>query len=277
MKKILVIDKKEGETPLEALGVFRKKHKEYKDIKMTYAGRLDPMASGLLLILAGEETKNKEKYLALDKEYEFEILFGFATDTYDILGKVISDKKPARNAFSIADAGGALEKEIKQNLKFFTGKFIQKYPLYSSKTVGGRQLFEYGRSGMEVELPKREVQVKTLRFIKMRAISGSRLMADIEKRIKKVNGDFRQKEIITIWHKHLRTSTLKYNVASLKIKCGSGTYVRGIADSVGAKMAVPALALSIKRTKVGKWSKISKWQPRLKKNTKSSIMPKRKR
>ena len=53
---------------------------------MTYAGRLDPMASGLLIVLAGEETKNKEKYLNLDKEYLFEVLFGFKTVTYDFLG-----------------------------------------------------------------------------------------------------------------------------------------------------------------------------------------------
>ena len=73
-QKIIVLNKKEGETPLEALSNFRAKHKKYKDVKMTYAGRLDPMASGLILILAGEETKNKEKYLTLDKEYSFEVL-----------------------------------------------------------------------------------------------------------------------------------------------------------------------------------------------------------
>src|SRR3989338_4911372 len=88
MKGIIILNKKEGETPLAALEAFRRKNKEYANTKLTYAGRLDPMASGLLLLLAGEEIKNKEKYLNLDKEYEFEILFGFQTDTYDILGKI---------------------------------------------------------------------------------------------------------------------------------------------------------------------------------------------
>ena len=77
---------------------------------MTYAGRLDPMASGVLLVLAGEETKNKDKYLGLDKEYDFEILFGFATDTYDILGKVIK----ARNLIAKKED---LEKIIQKELK----------------------------------------------------------------------------------------------------------------------------------------------------------------
>ncbi|MDQ3244755.1 MAG: tRNA pseudouridine(55) synthase TruB, partial [bacterium] len=88
VKSFYLLNKKEGETPLEALESFRVKAKIGKEVKMTYAGRLDPMASGLLIILAGEECKNKEKYLRLDKEYNFEVLFGFATDTYDILGKV---------------------------------------------------------------------------------------------------------------------------------------------------------------------------------------------
>lgn len=112
MQKVIVLNKKEGETPLQALESFRIKHKEYKDIKMTYAGRLDPMASGVLVVLAGEETKNKEKYLNLDKEYDFEILFGFATDTYDILGKVIK----ARNLIAKKED---LEKIIQKELKNF--------------------------------------------------------------------------------------------------------------------------------------------------------------
>ena len=51
MQKVIVLSKKEVETPLQALEFFRAKHKEYKDLKMTYAGRLDPMASGVLVVL----------------------------------------------------------------------------------------------------------------------------------------------------------------------------------------------------------------------------------
>ncbi len=247
LKKIILLNKKEGETPLLALDKFRAKNKGYKDIKMTYAGRLDPMASGLLLVVTGEETKNKEKYLALDKEYEFEILFGFATDTYDILGKIVSRKKYEG---SIKD----LEKNIKENLKYFTGKYTQTYPLYSSKAVAGKQLFEYARAGMDVESPEKQVFVKKLQFLKIRKISSEKLLINIQGRIKKVKGDFRQKEILKIWHKKLNVKHRVFNIGSFKIKCGSGTYVRGIANSLGEKIAIPALAFSIKRTKIGKWS-----------------------
>jgi len=251
LKKIIILNKKEGETPLEALESFRSKNKEYKDVKMTYAGRLDPMASGLLLILTGEETKNKDKYNKLDKEYEFEILFGFATDTYDVLGKVICVRQDLTQRKE-------LEQEIKENLKYFEGKFIQTYPIYSSKTVRGKQLFEYARNGEAVELPSRDVNVKSLKFIKLRKINSKNLRNNVSKRISKVQGDFRQKEILKLWRKNLKfergESLLKtYFICSFYVKCSSGTYIRSISNSLGEKIGIPALAFSIKRTKVGKY------------------------
>jgi tRNA pseudouridine55 synthase len=253
-KKVFVLNKKEGETPLGCLGRFRSKNKSYLGVKMTYAGRLDPMASGLMLVLAGEETKNKEKYLGLDKEYEFEILFGFSTDTYDILGKV-------QHSHILKNIGmlelRELEKTIKSNLKYFRGKFTQKYPIYSSKTVKGKQLFQYARGSVDVEVPSREINVKKLQFIKLRKINNKKLLTNIEKRIRKIKGDFRQKEILKIWHQKLNTKTpQQFSIGSFKIKCGSGTYVRGIANSLGEKIDLPTLAFSIKRTKIGKFGKI---------------------
>lgn len=254
MKNVFLLHKKEGETPLEALGRFRlannKTNKKTIAIKMTYAGRLDPMASGLLILLAGEETKNKDKYLSLDKEYEFEVMFGFATDTYDILGKVVKKNKKA-----IILPNKDLKKIIEKNIKYFSGKFIQKYPMYSSKTVKGKQLFEYARAGEEVKAPEREVNVKSFKLLSSRTISSKRLLENITKRIKKVNGDFRQKEILALWSRYLRNDTMIYPIFRFKVKCSSGTYVRGIANSLGEKLDIPALAFSIKRTKIGKWSK----------------------
>lgn len=252
MKKVIILNKKEGETPLLALESFRNKNKEYKDMPMTYAGRLDPMASGLLVVLTGEECKKKEKYLKLDKKYKFEVLFGFATDTYDILGKVTHGLIRANKRIENTED---LEKRIKNNLKFFTGKLKQHYPIYSSKTVKGKQLFEYARAGEEVEVPVHEVEVKFLKFLKIKKITSKKLLENIERRIAKVSGDFRQKEILKIWEKNLYANDSSFYVASFKIKCGSGTYVRSIANDLGEKLGVPALALTIVRTKVGKWSK----------------------
>lgn len=257
MKKIIVLNKKEGETPLEALESFRAKNKKYKDVKMTYAGRLDPLVSGLLLVLAGNTVKEKEKYLKLSKEYNFDVLFGFATDTYDILGKVTSANLPL--AKGEARRGSELKNLIKKNLKFFIGKFQQQYPMYSSKTVDGKPLFTYARRGEPVISPKHEVSVTSLKFLKLRKISAKELLENIEKRIKKVKGDFRQEEILKIWRKNLsvkhRVFDAGFFVASFHIKCGSGTYVRSVANDLGQRFGMSSLALTIKRTKIGNWGK----------------------
>jgi tRNA pseudouridine55 synthase len=245
LKKVIILHKKEGETPLEALEKFRRKNKAYKNLPMTYAGRLDPMASGLLLILTGYECKNKEKYLSLDKEYKFRVLFGFATDTYDVLGKVIKDKKDCN----------LTSNKIKKELESFVGEFFQAYPIYSSKTVKGKPLFKYAREDEYVKIPKQKIFVKKLKFEKLMKINSKNILQNIEKRINKMNGDFRQEEILKIWREKLQKSANKFFIADFKIKCGSGTYVRSIANSLGNKVGVPALAFSIERTKIGKWTK----------------------
>ncbi len=254
MKKIILINKKEGQTPLEAIQEFKLKNTIYKSIPMTYAGRLDPMAKGLLLVLAGEKNKDKEKYLLLDKEYKFEILFGFSTDTYDILGKINSKK----GNFNAIKTKKELEEKIKNNIKFFIGNFLQTYPLYSSKTVNGIHLFEYARKNKKVEAPKRKVSVESLKLIKIKKINNLKLLNNIEKRVSKVKGDFRQKEILKIWRKYLDFKNKKENffIASFEIKCGGGTYVRSISNSLGERIGVPALAFSIQRTKIGKYCNI---------------------
>jgi tRNA U55 pseudouridine synthase TruB len=71
---------------LEVLENFKEENPKYKEIKFAYAGRLDPMAEGQLLILVGDTCKERDKYLNLDKEYEFEILLGLKSDTKDLLG-----------------------------------------------------------------------------------------------------------------------------------------------------------------------------------------------
>ena len=90
METICTVYKKRGETPLEALENLRLKENIAPEVSMTYAGRLDPMAEGLIIILVGDAFKeeNKKKYLGLDKTYELEILVGFDTDTHDLLGLV---------------------------------------------------------------------------------------------------------------------------------------------------------------------------------------------
>ena len=87
LKSKILINKLLGSTPLEAINKFKKQNPAYKDEKIAYAGRLDPMAQGLLLLIIGDkENKKINKHLKKDKEYHAQILLGIQTDSYDILG-----------------------------------------------------------------------------------------------------------------------------------------------------------------------------------------------
>ncbi len=232
---VLTLYKNRGETPLECLERFKKENPDYKNEKMTYAGRLDPLAEGLLLVLVGEECKNKEKYLGLDKQYEVDMLFGFATDTYDLLGKVINMRNPEN--FSLGN--------ILQN---FVGKFSQKYPAYSSK------YFDKAKSGEldEDKIESKEIEIKSIELIGQKTISKDDLEKYIKDSIALVSGDFRQKEILEIWNKELgKTSIKEFPIVSIRVSSTSGTYMRSLANSIGEKVGIPTLALNIKRMKVG--------------------------
>lgn len=89
-KSYIIANKPIGKTPFEVIQEIKKSHPELKNTKIGYAGRLDPMAEGLLLLLIGEENKKKHAYENLNKTYECEIFFGFATDTYDLMGMITS-------------------------------------------------------------------------------------------------------------------------------------------------------------------------------------------
>jgi hypothetical protein len=87
--QVLNLYKKLGETPRERLERLRTQKPHYAHEVLSYAGRLDPMAEGVLLCLVGSANKRREAYLDLGKEYVLDILFGFSTDTYDVLGRVM--------------------------------------------------------------------------------------------------------------------------------------------------------------------------------------------
>jgi tRNA pseudouridine55 synthase len=240
MKKFEIIYKQIGETPLEALERFRAAQiaaglAEFADVPMTYAGRLDPMAEGELLILIGDECKNKERWLGLDKEYEVEIVFGIETDTYDALGLALLDQKNVPKPL-------VLETHV--------GRFIQEYPPYSSRTVHGRQLHELARTGgLPVEMPTKEVEIYSIELLKQEMITPVDLKTRIFSMIDKVTGDFRQAEIKACWDKVMITGQ-PFPTRTIRVKCSSGTYMRSLAHRIGKGAHTSAFALSIKRTKL---------------------------
>lgn len=232
-----------GFTPFEVIGKFKEKYPEYKNETISYAGRLDPMAEGILILIIGDENKKRKKYLELKKEYESEIILGISTDTFDSLGLITN--------FNYKEIS---KKEIKKALKTFLGKQKQIYPAYSSKTVKGKPLYWWARRERlaEIKVPEKEIEIYSIVLLDFEKITVYDLAKKILKQIKNVKGDFRQDEIIKSWEEFEKDYN-KENILKIKIKvsCSTGTYIRRIADDLGKKLEVGAFAYSIKRTAIG--------------------------
>lgn len=242
--KVLNLYKQAGETPRERLERLRAQKPEYAHEVLSYAGRLDPMAEGVMITLVGSANKMRDAYLDMSKEYVFDILFGFSTDTYDILGRVMET----------GDTASINKKTVERELNEFRGQVSQEYPPFSSKTVEGKSLFEWARAGMigALVLPRKTVTIYDINLEGMYKIKESLLLAHIETNVEKITGDFRQEEILRLWHRNLRKDgDREFPCATIRISCSSGTYARSIAHGMGQDLGVPALALHILRTKVG--------------------------
>lgn len=247
-KKVIILNKNKGQTPLDCLNELKKQDKKLSNLPLTYAGRLDPLAEGLLLVLVGDECLKKDDYLNLSKEYEFWVLFGFSTDTYDLMGKITDEIEKSK------EIDKNLSRKIESKLKNFIGQTKQPYPIYSSRTVKGKPLYKWAREGKikEIEIPTKNVFIKEIKIIGENDILGSELLYRIKKDISLVKGDFRQNEILDIWDFMLKDKkNFKFKVLKFKIFCGSGVYVRSVANELGKLIGIPALALDIRRTQIG--------------------------
>lgn len=245
--QVLNLYKQLGETPRERLERLRGAQPHYAHEVLSYAGRLDPMAEGVLLCLVGSANKRREAYLELNKEYVLDILFGFDTDTYDILGRVMET----------GDSTTLTREQVKKGLNEFRGHIAQEYPPYSSKTVEGKSLFEWARAGAlsSIMLPSRTVNIFDLEVTNMYKVSEKELFTYITDSVEKVQGDFRQEEVVETWKKYLKQNgTREFKAATVRIECSSGTYMRSIAHGLGQELGVPAMALHILRTQVGDYS-----------------------
>lgn len=134
--------------------VVNKLTKILKTKKVGHTGTLDPIATGVLVVCVGNTTKLCELLTSEHKEYIATIKLGIKTDTLDTTGTIIEEKD-----YNVT------EEQIIEVLNSFLGDSIQTTPIYSAVKVNGKKLYEYAREGIEVELPKRNINISNIELL----------------------------------------------------------------------------------------------------------------
>ena len=152
---ILLLDKPSGPT---SFGVMRRLQRTLDVSKAGHGGTLDPMASGLLIMLVGEATKLTPWIQGKDKRYVARISFGSATDTLDAEGSVLkrADVPP-----------GFLEGALAGALERFVGERPQRPPKYSALKVGGRSHMSRARAGEDFEVEERPAHCYSIELLRI--------------------------------------------------------------------------------------------------------------
>ena len=242
-KDIIPCIKHIGQTPLEVIEILREEKKWPKDkVKLSYAGRLDPMAHGLMIVLKDKECYNQHIWHNMPKTYEFKLLVGISTDTYDILGLIKSTNLSSKENTILA-----IEK-----IKSHDRTFFQEYPPYSSVRVDGKPLWKHAKENNleNIKIPGKKVTIKQIGLESVVSISKKNLLTYVNHKIGRMNNkhNFRQKEILESWQ---YIPEQDYNVISVKANVSCGFYVRSFCHNIGEKIGVPCLALDIMRSQVG--------------------------
>lgn len=204
MDNIIVVNKDKDYTSRDVVNVIGK---IFNTKKVGHTGTLDPLATGVLIVCMNKALKVVDLITASDKEYIAKVVLGIDTDTLDIIGNIINECKTDVNVDM-----------VKTVLNSFVGKSIQEVPKYSAVKVNGKKLYEYARNGIDVELPKREIQIFDIELI-----------SDID---------------IVDGHQEF----------SFRVKVSKGTYIRSLIRDIGVKLGCFACMKELTRTKQGKFS-----------------------
>ena len=147
MNDILLVDKPKGLTSSRVVELIRRQLK----VKAGHTGTLDPLATGLLIILTGKRTKEASLFLHSDKAYEVRVVLGLETDTFDSEGRVLrqNDKEITKE-------------ELQEVLSEFHGDVWQVPPPFSAKKLEGRKAYQLARKGIAVHIPPKKVSIYSL-------------------------------------------------------------------------------------------------------------------
>lgn len=223
-----------------------------EDKKATHTGTLDPMAQGIVLVLTGTDRFRKKEFSDLKKTYEFEILFGVETDSYDLLGiqnAVVSNTENLKN----------ISEKVEKLLPEFIGKQTQTQPAFSAQRVNGKSGFDLAKHNQAFELKKNKIEIYSLQFLSSKDIQVEKILTTLIKKIDSTAGDFRQTEIKEKWKKMTKifqdTAVRALPVVKIKVTCTKRTYIRSLVKDLSEKLQIPATTFSITRTQIGNFTK----------------------
>ena len=154
MEGIVLVDKPVGWTSFDVVAKIRgiaRATTGNKKIKVGHAGTLDPLATGLLIVLIGSATKQQDQLMKQDKTYEAQITLGSTSDTFDSEGlkRAVSVKKP-----SISQILATLDK--------FTGQIEQIPPQHSAIKIDGKRAYALARAGQSPEMKPRSIMIHSI-------------------------------------------------------------------------------------------------------------------
>jgi tRNA pseudouridine55 synthase len=197
---VLVLDKPGGLTSAACIGLLKKRLGQKK---IGHAGTLDPMATGVLLVLLGQATKISGQLMEAGRKiYLATVKFGLDTDTWDVEGKVLSET-PLEHALN---SGVLSFNMLKAELAGWVGTMRQQVPPYSAAKHAGRPLYALARKGLETPYKDKTIEISR---------------AELE------------------W--------FRPPLARFRIACGSGTYIRSLAHSLGIRFECGAVLAELVR------------------------------
>lgn len=203
MDGIIIINKQKDYTSNDVVQIVKKIFKQ----KVGHTGTLDPMATGVLPVLVGKGTLLSKYLINHDKIYTATLKIGMKTDTGDITGNIIEQKE--------CDAQILMnEEKINKALNSFVGKQKQIPPMYSAIKVNGKKLYEYARSGQNVEIAPRKIEIYNMKLI------------SISKE---------QKEI------------------TFRVSCSKGTYIRTLCEKIAETLGNIGTMSKLNREQVGEF------------------------
>lgn len=156
---VLLVDKDPGFTSHNAVALCRR---ILQTKKVGHCGTLDPMATGLLMVVVGRATKLQERLMCEDKEYTATLKLGIETNSQDADGEVVA----------VRPTDGLTEEAVRGAFAHFLGAFDQVPPMFSAVKINGVPCYKLARKGRDVERKARHVQVFDFEIGRMDLASG---------------------------------------------------------------------------------------------------------